>query len=55
MRIYRKSPNIKDAIEPTLQKHLENLNSNADEKRKEQIDNEVSNVNKVLAVDAERA
>lgn len=55
MRIYRKSPNIKDAIEPTLQKHLENLNSNADEKRKEQIGNEVANVNKVLAVDAERA
>ena len=55
MRIYRKSPNIKDAIEPTLQKHLENLNSNADEKRKEQIGSEVASVNKVLAVDAERA
>ena len=35
MRIYRKTPKLKDAIEASLQRHLVNLNANADEKRKD--------------------
>jgi len=55
MRIYRKSPQLKDDIEKTLQQHLQDLNGSNDEKRKDQVANEVESVNKVLAVDSERA
>lgn len=55
MRIYRKSPQLKDEIERVLQPHLQNLKNCSDEKRQDNVANEVERVDKVLAVDAERA